>query len=57
MPKNVQTTAQLHSPHTLESHAQNFPRQASTVHEHEIPDVQAEFSKARGARGLTANIS
>ena len=57
MPQNVQTTAQLHSPHTLESHAQNFPRQASTVHEHEIPDVQAEFRKGRGTRDQIANTT
>ena len=33
MPKNVQTTAQLHSSHTLQSNAQNSSSQASTVHE------------------------
>ena len=33
MPKNAQTTAQLHSSHKLERNAQNSPRQASTVHE------------------------
>ena len=31
MPKNIQTTAQLHSSHTLENHAQNSPNEASTV--------------------------
>ena len=31
MPKNVQTTTQLHSSHKLASNAQNFPSQASTV--------------------------
>ena len=31
MPKNVQTTAQLHSSHMLASNAQNSPSQASTV--------------------------
>ena len=31
MSKNVQTTAQLHSSHTLASNAQNSPSQASTV--------------------------
>ena len=30
MPNNVQTTAQLHSSHTLDSNAQNSPSQAST---------------------------
>ena len=34
MPKNAQTTAQLHSSHTLlESNAQNSPSQASAIHE------------------------
>ena len=33
MPKNAQTTAQLHSSHTLVSNAQNFPSQASAIHE------------------------
>ena len=32
MPKNVQTSAQLHSSHTL-ANAQNSPSQASTGHE------------------------
>ena len=31
--KNAQTTAQLHSSHTLESNAQNSPSQISTVSE------------------------
>ena len=33
MPKNAQTTTQLHSSHTLESNAQNSPSQASAVRE------------------------
>ena len=33
MPKNVQTMAQLHPSHTLQSNAQNSPSQVSTVHE------------------------
>ena len=33
MPKNAQTTAQLHSSHMLQSNAKNSPNQASTVHE------------------------
>ena len=33
MPKNVQTTTQLHSSHMLASNAQNSPSQASTIHE------------------------
>ena len=31
MPKNVQTTTQLHSSHTLATNAQNSPSQASTI--------------------------
>ena len=53
MPKNVQTTAQLHSSHK-QSNAQNSPSQASTVHE--LPDVQAGFKKGRGTRDQIANI-
>jgi len=57
MPNNVQTTAQLHSSHTL-ANAQNSPSQASTVHElnRELPDVQAGFRKGRGTRDQIANI-
>ena len=33
MPKNVQTTTQLHSSHMLANNAQNSPSQALTVHE------------------------
>ena len=31
IPKNVQTTAQSHSSHTLQSNAQNSPSQASAI--------------------------
>ena len=53
MPKNAQTTAQLHSFHML-ANAQNSPSQVSTVHE--LPHVQARFRKGRGTRDQTANI-
>ena len=33
MPKNVQSTAPLHSSHTLEKYAQNPPSQVSTVYD------------------------
>ena len=33
MPKNAQTTAQLHSSHTLVRNAQNSPSQASAIRE------------------------
>ena len=57
MPKKIQTTAQLHSSHTL-ANAQNSPSQASTVHElnRELPAVQAGFRKGRGTRDQIANI-
>ena len=43
MPKNAQTTAQLHSSHKQYMNC-------------ELPDVQAGFRKGRGARDQIANI-
>ena len=40
----------------LQSNTQNSPRQASTVQESELPDVQAGFRKGRGTRDQIANI-
>ena len=40
----------------LQINAQNPPNQASTVREHELPDVQAGFRKGRGTRDQIANI-
>ena len=54
MPKNVQTTAQLHSSH-MQTNTQNSPSKTSTVYE-ELPDVQAGFRKGRGTRDQIANI-
>ena len=56
MPKNVQTTAQLHLPHTQQSNAQNSPSQASAICEPELPNVQAGIRKGRGTRDQIANI-
>ena len=56
MPKNAQTTTQLHSSHMLVNNAQNSPRQASQYMNHELPDVQAGFRKGRGTRDQIANI-
>ena len=56
MTKNAQTTAQLHSSHTLVNNAQNSPSQVSTICELWIPDVQAGFRKGRGTRDQIANI-
>ena len=55
MSKNAQTTAQLHSSHTLvmlkilQARIQQYVNQ-------ELPDVQAEFRKGTGTRDQVANI-
>ena len=46
MPKNAQTTAQLHSSHTLQQYVN-----------HELPDVQAGFRKGRRTRDQIVSIS
>ena len=55
MPRNVQTTAQLHSPHTLVMFKILQARLQQYVN-CELPDVQARFRKARGTRDQIANI-
>ena len=55
MPKNVQTTAQLHSSHMLVMFKILQARLQQYV-KHEIPDVQAGFRKGRGTRDQIANI-
>ena len=47
MPKNVQTTAQLHSSHMLAKQCAKFQ---------ERPDVQTGFRKGRGTKDQIANI-
>ena len=54
MPKNAQTTAQLHSSHTLVMFKILQARLQQYVN-HELPDVQAGFRKGRGARDQIAN--
>ena len=55
MPKNVQTSEQLHSSHTLEmlkilqARLQQYVKQ-------KLPDVQAGFRKGRGTRDQIASI-
>jgi len=46
MPKNAQTTAQLHSFHTKQSNAQHSPSQASTVHEQNFQMFKLDLEKA-----------
>ena len=55
MPKNAQTTTQLHSPHTLvmlkilQVRLQQYMNQ-------EIPDVQVGFRKDRGIKDIIGDI-
>ena len=55
MPKNVQTTAQLHSSHTLVMFKILQARLQQYVN-HEFLDVQAGFRKGRGTRDQIANV-
>ena len=55
MPKNAQTTAQLHSSHTLVK-AHNLQARLQQYVNHKLPDVQAGFRKGRGTRDQIANI-
>ena len=57
MPKNAQTTAQLHSSHTLvKIILKILQARLQQYVNHELPDVQAGFRKGRGTRDQTANI-
>ena len=52
MPKNAQTTAQLHSSHMLKILQARLQQYVNR----ELPDVQAGFRKRRGTRDQIANI-
>ena len=55
MPRNAQTTTQLHSSHMLVM----FKILQARLQQHvnrELPDVQADFRKGRGTRDQIANI-
>ena len=56
MPKNVQTTVQLHSFHMLAKDGQNSPSPASKYVNRELPDVQVGVRKGRGTRDQIAKI-
>ena len=56
MPKNILTTTQLYSSHTLKSNAQNSPSQLQQYMNYGHPYVQAVFRKGRGTRDQIANI-
>ena len=56
MPKIVQTTAQLHSSHTLAKWCSKFQARLQQGMNSELPGVQAGFRNGRGARNQNANI-
>ena len=56
MPKNAQTTAQLHSSHASKVMLKIFQARLQQYVNHELPDVQAGFRKGRGTRDQIANI-
>ena len=56
MPKNVQTTAQLHSSHTLVMLKILQARLQQYVIFRDLPDVQAGFRKSKGTRDQIAKI-
>ena len=63
IPKNAQTTAQLHSSHMLVKYCLKFSKpkeknsqsQTSAIHEPWTPHVQAGFRKGRGTRDQISN--
>ena len=55
MPKNAQTTAQLHSSHTLVM-LKILQARLQQYLNHELPDVQDGFRTGRGTRYQIANI-
>ena len=57
MPKNAQTTAQLHSSHMASKVMVKILQ--ARLHQYvnrELPDVQADFKKGKGTRDQIANI-
>ena len=56
MPKNAQTTAQLHSSHASKVMFKILQARFQQYVNYELPDVQAGFRKGRGTRDQIANI-
>ena len=56
MPKNVQTTAQLHASHKLAKMLKILQARLQQYMNCELPDVQAGFRKDRGTRDQIARI-
>ena len=56
MPKNAQTTIQLHSSHASKVMLKILQAKLKQYVNHELPDVQAGFRKGRGTWDQIANI-
>ena len=56
MPKNAQTTAQLHSPQASKEMLKILQARLEQYMNRELPDVQAGFRKGRRTRDQIANI-
>ena len=56
MPKNAQTTTQLHSSHMLKIMLKILQARLQQYVNHELSDVQPGFRKGRGTRDQIANI-
>ena len=56
MPKNAQSTAQLHSSHASKVMLKILQAVLNQYVNHELPDVQAGFRKGIGNRDQIANI-
>ena len=56
MPKNLQTTLQLHSSHISKVMLKILQARLQQYMNQEPPDVQAGFRKGRGTRDQIANI-
>ena len=56
MPKNAQTTAQLHFTHTSKAVLKIFQARLQQYVNHELPEVEAGFREGRGDRAQTADI-
>ena len=56
MPKNVQTTAQMHSSHARKVMLKILQVRLQQYMNRELPDVQAGFRKGKGTRDQIADI-
>ena len=56
MPKNAQTTAQLHATHSSKVMLKILQARLQLYINHKLPDVQANFRKGGGNRDQIGNI-